>query len=262
MILLLSPHSDDLALSVGSRLSSSRGWRGMPKTAVTVFVESVHAPYADVQGEREITRLRQREEQDFARAAGAGLIQLPWKEAWLRGYPSRESLFAVDDPRRDPLYQEVRASLRTVLASRPWAAVVAPLGIGRHVEHLIVRDACRELGARPLLLYEDLPYAADFGNDELDRAAAFDGVPRRASFLADPRAWAGKQRLLDLYRSQISARELDRLGVYARFRAVRPDRVRSGAAAAGPAEILWATDEDWELYSSFCDDQGCGGATC
>ncbi|MEH2369443.1 hypothetical protein [Nostoc sp.] len=255
-ILLISPHSDDLALSVGGCLLATNWWANVPKTAVTVFVDSIHAPYSKIIGQQAITMLRKQEDRQFADECNLDLIQLPLGEAMTRGYSSVDSLFEYGDPRQDPHYERTGQLLADIIASRPWSAVIAPLGIGKHIEHVMVRMLCQDLNIKPLLLYEDLPYAADYDNDTLDFMGSFDGQLRLAIALDFTDLQVEKIRQLCIYASQISEREINQLTKYSKFRCIHKDLQllrRAKGSQSLSHEVIWATPNDWKIYQQNLD---------
>jgi len=76
--------------------------------------------------------------------------------------------------------------------------VLCPLGVGRHVDHVLVRSVGPELGRR-VVYYADFPYALHSAPDPAFLAAH--GLRRWAS-PADP---AEKRGLIEGYRSQVDA---------------------------------------------------------
>jgi LmbE family N-acetylglucosaminyl deacetylase len=80
-------------------------------------------------------------------------------EAPHRGYEDAAALFGSVRS-DDTVASAVAQGLGRLLAEVRPSAVLAPLGIGGHVDHLIVRDAVVRLSGRRLRLWEDWPYLA------------------------------------------------------------------------------------------------------
>lgn len=146
-LVVLSPHIDDAVLSCAGALLTARrlGW----STEVwTVFSEST---------EPEETATRRREDAEATRLLGASprWLGAPDKLARAGGRVGFEELFFADDPTADAIARDV---LRPVLAGGR-ATVLAPLGVGGHVDHRAVFRAVSALSAAGAWCYEDRPYA-------------------------------------------------------------------------------------------------------
>ncbi len=104
------------------------------------------------------------------------------------------------------------------LEQRIAGAVIAPLGLGNHIDHLTVRDAAIWQERKNLAFYEDLPYAA-WNSDVAVRQCVqevekMSGRRLRPAILRRPCALAAKRRLVGFYQSQIDREEA---GLIARF---------------------------------------------
>lgn len=151
-LLLLSAHFDDSVLSCWSLLESKAAltivnvFGGAPAPGALSFWDRL------TRADDGHTRARERREEDRAALAVAGreALALPLLE---NGYRQRASMAA----------RRVLAALAEI--SPRAAGVVAPLGIGGHPDHLVVRQAAIALSRRglPLGLYADIPYAARYG---------------------------------------------------------------------------------------------------
>ena len=161
----VSPHLDDAVFSAGAALArlAAAGWE---VHVVTVFTATVPDPRGfalacqlDKGLGPEVDYLALRRAEDRAAVARLGLgtapVHLPFPEAPHRGYESAPALFA--GPRADDagIVGEVRAALAPLLAGA--GLVLAPVGLGGHVDHLQVLAALAPL-ARPVL-WHDQPYA-------------------------------------------------------------------------------------------------------
>jgi LmbE family N-acetylglucosaminyl deacetylase len=171
-LLVLSPHLDDAVLSCGGRIADAVA-RGRRALVVTVFTADEPAappsPFAaDLRRwwrlpAGEVMAARRREDEAALARLGAELLHLGLPEAPYRlaadgrpFYDRLERLFGEPDPEdRDAL----GAVLRERLAALPPAALrIAPLGVGGHVDHRLVRAAAEADGA-PCACYEEFPYA-------------------------------------------------------------------------------------------------------
>ncbi|HUS17306.1 MAG TPA: hypothetical protein VM536_20100, partial [Chloroflexia bacterium] len=133
-------------------------------------------------------------EEDAAATAllGLDLVLLDYADAIYREgrYLSGPEIMTTLHPDEVALPGELAGVLRTLLRDRAMADAIiyAPLGLGRHVDHRITHAAARILEAqgRPVLYYEDYPYAskpeahaarfADLGVVPADGNAAADRV--------------------------------------------------------------------------------------
>jgi LmbE family N-acetylglucosaminyl deacetylase len=209
-IVVLSPHCDDAALSLGATLDGMVG-RGLPITVVSCFTVSNWAPHlADAGGGADVvSRQRRQEDEEFIRVLGGGvrLLDLELLDAPLRR-PGR----GIFEPPAEADAAEVELLARRLSETLRAAVVLAPLGLGGHVDHLVTRAAAlAAAGAGQLAFYEDVPYVLLASDPEEEAAAAVRtvtaalGEPLQPWQLphAEPRAaW---ERSAGCYRSQFSA---------------------------------------------------------
>jgi LmbE family N-acetylglucosaminyl deacetylase len=211
----------------------------------------------------EIAAERRREDERYARFAGASIALLDLPDAVFRGYEGDDQLLGM--PRPDDT-APVDLLLREIARQEP-RAVYLPLGIGSHVDHQLVREVGAHLlragrgtsgsasggtsgsvpGSRELVTYyEDFPYAwwNDFRQLEDLPAGTFGSLPADVSLtpeLADIGDHIERKiRGIELYESQ-----LDRLfgGGAAMGDAVRGfgARVAALGGRSGFAERYWAS---------------------
>ena len=183
-VVAVSPHLDDAVLSCGALLEYLAP--RCPVTVVTVFTAASPRPWPlparrqmRAIGERDAERFyRQRQEEDSAVLAdmGVGLVHLGLPDALFRrvgpgpgrlpGRPRRPAYptfrfdaargrIAAADAR---LTDEVGVAIGAVADGADARLVLAPLGVGRHVDHLITRGATRDLAPRTVF-YSDFPYS-------------------------------------------------------------------------------------------------------
>jgi LmbE family N-acetylglucosaminyl deacetylase len=155
---ILSPHPDDAAFSVGGLLHR-RCFSSA--TIVTIFGKTNFLGVAGFQSEwHEATGTRKREDEAFARLVGATLIYRCHPEAALRVAPCEDVIF---NPATDPLCPPGLADdLAEILVEKTPDLILAPLGLGGHIDHLLVRSIApclAETCGAALGYYEDLPYA-------------------------------------------------------------------------------------------------------
>jgi LmbE family N-acetylglucosaminyl deacetylase len=121
--------------------------------------------------------------------------------------------------------------------------IVAPLGLGGHVDHFVVHNAAiRSCSPIRLAFYEDLPYATWTQEDALRQrireTEAKTGMRLTPAIIRQASAFYRKQRVVAAYRSQIS---LEEAASIARF-----------AAKYGGGERLWIPKhgQPWALLTS------------
>ncbi|MCA9913002.1 MAG: PIG-L family deacetylase [Anaerolineae bacterium] len=172
MHLFLSPHYDDAVYSCGGRIAqlSDAGeavqiltlMAGIPELPLpdTPIVRDNHQRWQA--GENPVYQRRE-EDQTAAKILGAsvqyaGLLDCIYRMEGDRAvYATEESLWGGVQP-HDPAIRQIRAiDLPTGIS-----ALYAPLGVGQHVDHLLVRDWALEILAGqppfPVIFYEEYPY--------------------------------------------------------------------------------------------------------
>lgn len=161
MDLLLSPHADDIAFSVGGALL--QGYMSKA-TLVTVFEHSSYIPYADpTVSVEQASAIRHAEDLAYADKLGLRHMGLGLKDTTQRGYLDLEEIFTVTDYRKDPSAVQIIQTIQSFLnqhteITRLWV----PLAIGNHIDHLLVLNSVLTWKADPkpeLIFYEDIPYA-------------------------------------------------------------------------------------------------------
>jgi LmbE family N-acetylglucosaminyl deacetylase len=258
MHLILSPHFDDAALSLGGliRQRSEAGERvrvltlfaGRPGADLSPLARRLHRLWGDP-----ADLLGRREEEDRAalailgaEAAPLGMLDALYRrdhrdhrnrraDAWL--YAEGTALYGPVHPAERGLPAVLAAAVKDQLDPLPTAAAVtvyAPLAVGDHVDHQLAHAAARRLTGASVCFYEDFPYAERPGLLDRAREARGGGT------------WA--PRLVPLTAGQLSAKIAairsysSQLGGLFRGEGTPEERVRSYAAAVGggaPAERLW-----------------------
>jgi LmbE family N-acetylglucosaminyl deacetylase len=206
-LLVIAPHPDDAALSVGGLLDVTRGcWERHVGTLVGVSAYQLHPGHADsdpaVVGPR-----RQAEERSFAAFAAVTLHQGAALDAPLRA----PALGPFHAPGREHV-AEFRAMVDDWVRELRPHLLLAPLGIGGHADHRAARlAACAVARSRrvELLLYEDLPYAAERMGWEGALPARTRGWTRRLLPIGE--ALPRKAAALAVYESQFELGPMQRL---------------------------------------------------
>jgi LmbE family N-acetylglucosaminyl deacetylase len=208
-VLILSPHCDDIPLSLGASLLA-REW-GDDVRGVVIFSESRYSLKNgwnnDVAAQ---TAVRNGEERRAAELADYRLEFLGFPEPGVRpGYGEITAIFNPDLPfEPDPIWQPLRERLLGLLREED-GMVISPLGVGHHIDHRMVAACFREAADTSSrftpVFYEDLPYAARFSSRDIRKL-----VPVQLGGRAlEPRVLnkgrlADKMQLLSVYESQLS----------------------------------------------------------
>ncbi|RKT82948.1 N-acetylglucosaminyl deacetylase, LmbE family [Saccharopolyspora antimicrobica] len=218
-VLLLSPHPDDIAWSLGGVVARLRGAAEL--SAVTFFGRTRYAPGCAAHGDVVASEVRAREEDEWARWAGVRVDRGDLPDASLRGYDDDTEMGA--EPAADVVSAVVALLAGAVRSVRP-DFVLAPLAMGGHVDHAAVLGAVTTLAgdwSAELIWYEDLPYAATEPPPSTGHPLVVDVGP----------VWNTKERGVGFFPSQL------------------PDEVlpvlRSHAGVDGErAERLWTSSVD------------------
>jgi LmbE family N-acetylglucosaminyl deacetylase len=210
---VLSPHQDDAGLSLAMTIRAAARLGGRVRI-VNCFTVSTFAPHSEARTAAEVGAIRGSEDREFAAKVGGAIEIL---DLGLEDAPIRLGC-RVEQVRRMRVGRFERAEARTVaelVAKAADATVLAPLGLGRHIDHLIAREAGIRLAreGRSVVFYEDLPYAAELRECCVLRAA--DAVARRlgsrfrGAVVRDEEAAARKRFAIESYRSQLSRPQFD-----------------------------------------------------
>lgn len=195
LLIVLSPHLDDAVLSCGELITQAAG--RTEAIVATLFTEAGPPPHTlsarrylrQVGAPDAGTLYRQRRSEDRAalESAGvasvmhAGLIDAPYRRRAVTGRRRRWARLLPELEHVYPLYrphvvsgciapsdsETLRDACRFVqgLADRGPALVLAPLGVGGHVDHVLARAAAERSGA-PIAYYSDFPYNQRHQADE------------------------------------------------------------------------------------------------
>lgn len=180
-LIVLSPHSDDPAFSVGGLLQNP-GLKAAKCLVMVFFSESSFTPGdegdIDPAAIEKVSRLRKSEDVAFQKRIAGGGAEFEWlgfKDAPLRGYrlgssyQSGAPLLAYD--------LELAWAIAEMVAPNIFAetVILAPLALGAHIDHRITRTAAlavRHAHEIELLLYEDMPYATELGAERVAEMVA------------------------------------------------------------------------------------------
>jgi LmbE family N-acetylglucosaminyl deacetylase len=224
-VMVIEPHMDDAALSVGGLMLQRRA--ECEFLLVTVATQSVATSYRGIDRDffdmQTISNLRKAESEIVARTVWGRHIPLGLVEATLRYYPQKWTLDWFQRHEQAVWAYLEHAAGRGELEL--WTSTIAkaiedfepeeiwmPLGIGVHVDHQLVRHACLNiLLTNPKLVeqrvcrfFQDVPYAADVPNHTAELVETLRGAGARLEEervnIADVKQ--EKRRMLDIYWSQ------------------------------------------------------------
>jgi LmbE family N-acetylglucosaminyl deacetylase len=183
MHVFLSPHFDDVAFSCGARMAALQR-QGQPVAIFTVmggapnkqqpanaFIEEIIRRWGLGDSWQNIADKRQQEDAAAAAALGVMAFRGPFSDALFRTdaagnwlYASQEALFGPlqhGDPVQAKDIAEIIGS-HLAQAGLQASAFYAPLAVGHHVDHQLVRQAAMMLAKNKQNLsyyfYEDYPY--------------------------------------------------------------------------------------------------------
>jgi LmbE family N-acetylglucosaminyl deacetylase len=178
-LICLSPHLDDAVLSCGAtiRAHTARGGRALVATlcaasptdaSPTDYAEELRTRWG---GAQDPVQVRRNEDRDAVALLGAEALNLDFMDCVYRVdgrtgevmYPTERSIFGDVQPAEAGLAAEMRVALDGAGVLAPGGCILAPLAVGHHVDHLIVRQVAERLAAAGyrVLYYEDFPYAGD-----------------------------------------------------------------------------------------------------
>ncbi len=226
----LSPHLDDAVLSCGGTIwqQVQAGDRVLvltvfagsppPGAELSPFVRELHSRWAglddvaDIDSDRPRSTLAtstpSRRDEDLTALArlGADACHWPYADCIYRQaadgrflYPDEKALWGEMHSADGGLIGELVGRLTRLPLARD-STLYAPLGVGHHVDHQVVRRAAEGSG-RTLTYYEDFPYAED---TEGVRAALGDRRARADIVSLSEEALRAKTAAIACYRSQIS----------------------------------------------------------
>jgi LmbE family N-acetylglucosaminyl deacetylase len=158
--ILISPHSDDIAFSIGGSLLQNFFMR--PILMVTIFSRSNYSPCIKINNSEIISKVRNLEDVDFADKLDIEFQSFNFSEPILRGH-SRRDIFANKNPTSDPIYLDVYYALSKLINSYQCKLIVSPMGLGNHMDHINACDICKRIAKENnirIIYYEDLHYAS------------------------------------------------------------------------------------------------------
>ena len=165
----LSPHLDDAALSAGGWIydktqsgTSVEIWTimcGFPQTTeLSPFAQALHQQWG-MDSAEEVIRGRRQEDINSAKILGATVQHFDFLDCIYRQNKNGDWLYAeiFREPRADE--DDFPAQIADEISKRlkPDDKLICQFGIGKHLDHILVRRAA-ELLNKPLLYVADIPY--------------------------------------------------------------------------------------------------------
>lgn len=166
----LAPHLDDAVLSCGGQIFEETRcgqavlvvtvMAGDPPPSVSGYAQSLHSRWELLE---EAAVVRRREDVAACTLLHADALHGPAPDCIYRTTPadgtpmylSDEDIFGEIHPADAPLVKELTAWLATLPPAR---RVIAPLTVGHHVDHQLLRQAAGQHFGRRLEFFEDFPY--------------------------------------------------------------------------------------------------------
>ncbi len=232
-IVVLSPHRDDAAFSLGLSVDA---WlaQGHTVSVLNCFTQSAYAPYSDVEALHAndrvsfVSALRRREDVAWNKLLANRLSfhDLDLLDAPLRLACSDDEVLTVEIRPGDRALARMEGAVaklaRKSEANRVFLA--APLAIGGHIDHRVVHQAALNVlnsTPMPVAYYEDLPYATREGAAELLQPRAAETSPDLAAAFAvqtSPEPQDGmrrKTRIAECYDSQVDSEAIRSMAEFA-----------------------------------------------
>ena len=208
----LCPHPDDAALCAGGLIfdQAQRGqqveiWTlmaGVPEgEELSEFARQMHAKWGTASA-RQTIELRRAEDRQAASVLGAEPVHFDFLDAIYRRGADGQPLYgepvgAPVSPGDASLAAQISREVRERLS--PDDKVICLMGIGGHVDHVLVRKAAELLG-RALLYVADFPYVLNHPETVPAATAGLRSSPQQVSE-AGLSAWV---EAVESYRSQLS----------------------------------------------------------
>lgn len=221
-ILVIEPHCDDAALSIGATMWTMRNeaeFHLLTMASRSNYTSAFHLR-RDYFGRDAITRMRTAEGELFMHHLGGQYHCAGMTEATLRYensdwnldfFKAHEVPVAISNNRRaeEPVLDAWTARLKEFLSGRSFDEIWLPLGAGNHGDHDLARNAALQTitEAHPssvIRVYEDVPYGTQF-EEHTNRivAALHDAGARLTPWFRDVGdAFPKKLSLLGIFASQ------------------------------------------------------------
>lgn len=227
--ILLSPHSDDIAYSLGGLLALS--FFEKPIKILTIFGKSNASLYSKLDSEI-VSNIREMEDSTFAVAVGAEIQFLQFPDVGLRAYNKQ-------------LFNEVYDSISNFVSLYSDALIVSPMGI-MNPDHIIVSEACTKLkreNNKKIAFYEDLPYASTWTLKIIKERANLLNPNLQPYKIDITTVFDKKKENLKLYKSQVFDEISPRVKLHA---------ARLGFRNESFMELIWMFSPLKYLFRKYC----------
>lgn len=179
-LVIFSPHLDDSVLSCGALLAWTVS-QGKKVTVINIFTEG--SPLISPLTEKLLkqagfpdakTYFEKRYEEDqkaldklgISRRVNVGLIDAAWRISQKDStahYPT--TTLNQDLNMEKETYENLKAQLAIFNSQFQNSIIIAPLGVGAHTDHILMRNAVSEL-FKNVIYYVDFPYSDKYPKDE------------------------------------------------------------------------------------------------
>jgi len=213
--IFISPHLDDAVLSCGVLLWELKNLK-KDIMILTVFTEGGSRPYSPPAkkflkkcGYINALKLfedRKKEDKDTVRFYNGRFIHLGFVDAaWRKDenerniYKNERILFSGEIVKHDrKLIDKITQKISSLIPKDKHTIVFAPLGVGGHVDHMIVGVAVKDLSC-PRIFWEDFPYNTN--KNSVERFFSQNRI-LRLSFELDAEDFSKKEKAIKMYKSQ------------------------------------------------------------
>ena len=240
-LIALSPHSDDVAFSISGMLMHD-GLNGLH--VVTVFSVSSCTESDLNQTVDIITKTRKQEDLWFFNSLCNDITveHMDLLDAPLRLGIKEKQVFSIPISESNceetvNIYHHIKS------LCNPNTLLIAPLAIGGHIDHLIVRDASLMIADEgyPIALYEDLPYSSDITRAQIELCISDIESEKNIKFSAltvkIEKYIETKIQKINAYKSQISDLIISRILRHSK-------NVGNGV----PSERIWVSEKAYEKF--------------
>ncbi len=220
-VAILSPHLDDAIFSLSYAIDR---WCRLPieLTVVNFFTQSEYGPrtvFRNGGQEADRAKISAERVREDRRALRTLCAQIRIEDHALMDGPVRRrtSLQEVFDPNSTTIAAAEVAFLATLIEKHVRRSLVlAPLGLGGHLDHLTLNAAARTAAKHHRVgFYEDAPYIRGARPEEITGRVSETGMNLVPRFISAVRSSRFKERIVSLYQTQIDRVEAQAI---ARFR--------------------------------------------
>lgn len=212
-IVILSPHADDASFSLGGSLWKYRNRANIH--IINIFTRQDFTIYWKLYAESREKNFVHHEERmawkllNIKDGKMLGLKDAPMREKYKdQVILSEEFDSSKIISNEQKLYQQLTTSIGEIIKNINPSIILCPLGIGKHVDHILVRDACIEAvkDYRRLSFYEEMPYVISFNREtvikEVEEKVKRKLVSRKIDITSSVEM---KLKVLNIYKSQIKS---------------------------------------------------------